>query len=658
MKNQLNKILSQLDSEDANQQKLGYEALSIIEQILEKNPVDIDMLTLRMRLNADIFQNTSKIIEDATFISENNQFKEDKMIGYDWLWWVYNDALSIPDKAENVIEEQLVELQTLYDKSYIKHEKESELLDKFAFYKYEQKLTDDALDLWYKAYKKYPFFYNNGLAGLKHLEKENYTIAEEILLTHYTWSFDNEDGYRLQYGIKLKEMYDAKKLDKHPQLLGLLFNIIRNEKEHFKITDKLDFYEKYYPEVEKWLEVYPNNALLVTAIANTHYFETKNYVKAYEAFKHLFNCEKHTAYTDLDRIKKAAKKSNNDFLSLPFKFSGPSVHMYNTLSTFTILFDKTKKNKKKKKIAQIAIQYGEVGYQQYKDYLLHGKGDTHNNQPHLFAMLCNNYANALGNYAETLKDDKEKELLYDKAGSIHIEGFQMSPFRENVENASYDYFEGKNYQKSIESTQTVFKQYGKVLSINERQKYFLRLVKCYVGLRDLENAEANYFKAKELYNKIGQGAKDAAHYVIFSGKIFYEYAVTEEKVYDKYIPEMEWFLEQEVIQEQEPKEVGLVAYYLGLCYNATNQKDKAAKAFQKTVDNLQDVDDWEFYETKCEEAEDALDDLGVKVIKRKKKNNKSFFRKILDALFFPFMILGLIGGALVALVQLMLKKED
>ncbi|MDF4202570.1 hypothetical protein PXD56_06380 [Maribacter sp. SA7] len=658
MKNQLKKILSQLDSEDANQQKLGYEALSIIEQILEKNPIDIDMLTLRMRLNADIFQNTSKIIEDATFISENNQFKEDKMIGYDWLWWVYNDALSIPDKAENVIEEQLVELQTLYDKSYVKHEKESELLDKFAFYKYEQKLLDDALDLWYKAYKKYPFFYNNGLAGLKHLEKENYTIAEEILLTHYTWSFDNEDGYRLQYGIKLKEMYDAKKLDKHPQLLGLLFNIIRNEKEHFKITDKLDFYEKYYPEVEKWLEVYPNNALLVTAIANTHYFETKNYVKAYEAFKHLFNCENHTAYTDLDRIKKAAKKSNNDFLSLPFKFSGPSVHMYNTLSTFTILFDKTKKNKKKKKIAQIAIQYGEVGYQQYKDYLLHGKGDTHNNQPHLFAMLCNNYANALGNYAETLKDDKEKELLYDKAGSIHIEGFQMSPFRENVENASYDYFEGKNYQKSIESTQTVFKQYGKVLSINERQKYFLRLVKCYVGLRDLENAEANYFKAKELYNKIGQGAKDAAHYVIFSGKIFYEYAVTEEKVYDKYIPEMEWFLEQEIIQEQEPKEVGLVAYYLGLCYNATNQKDKAAIAFQKTVDNLQDVNDWEFYETKCEEAEDALDDLGVKVIKRKKKNNKSFFRKIIDTLFLPFIILGIIGGALVALVQLMMKKED
>ncbi len=658
MNKELKNILGKLDNQDANQQELGFEALAIIKEILKQNPFDIDMLTLRMRLNTDIFENTSQIIEDATFIIENDQFKQDKMVGYDWLFWVYNDSLSMPDKAAEVIEEQLVEIQTLYKKRYIKDEKESELLDKLALLKHNNKQIDVALDLWYKAYKKYPFFYNNGFVGLKHLEKENYKIAEEILLTHYTWSFDSEDGYRLQYGIKLKEMYDAKKLDKYPQLLGLLFNIIRNEKNHFKITDKLDFYEKYYPEVEKWLEIYPNNALLVTAIANTHYFDTKNYVKAYEAFKLLFNCENHTAYTDLDRVKKAAKKSNNDFLSLPFKFSGPSVHMYNTLSTFSILYNKTKKNKKKKKIAQIAIQYGEVGYQQYKDYLLFGKGDTLNNQPHLFAMLCNNYANALGNYAETLKYDKEKELLYDKAGSIHIEGFQMSPFMENIENASYDYFEGKNYQKSIESTQTVFKQYGKELSINERQKYFLRLVKCYVGLKDLENAEANYFKAKELYNKIGQGAKDAAHYVIFSGKLFYEYAVTEEKVYDKYIPEMEWFLEQEVIQEQEPKEVGLVAYYLGLCYNATDQKDKAAKAFQKTVDYLQDIDDWEFYETKCEEAEDALDDLGVKVIKRKKKNNKSVFKKIVDILFFPFMIVGLMGAALVALVQLMMKKEE
>ncbi|WP_324028191.1 hypothetical protein QSV08_09750 [Maribacter sp. BPC-D8] len=656
MKKQLDQILSKLDNQDANQQELGFEALAIIKEILKENPFDIDMLTLRMRLNTDIFENTTQIIEDATFIIENDQFKEDKMVGYDWLFWVYNDSLSMPDKATEVIEEQLVEMQTLYSKLYEKDEKESELLDKFAILKHNNNQTDVAIDLWYKAYKKYPYFYNNGLAGLLHLEKGSFKIAEEILLTHYAWSYENEDGYRLQYGIKLKELYDAKKLDKHPTLLGLLFNIIRNEKTHFNIEGKLDFFEKYYPEVEKWLETYPNNAFLCTAIAHTHHFDTKNFVKAYEAYSQLFNCEKHIAFTDVDRIKKSAKKSDNDFLNLPFKFKGSSSVMYNAMSSFSTIYDKTKKEKKKKKAAKIAIQYGEVGYQQYKDYLINGKGDTHNNQPHLFAMLCNNYANALGNYADTLSDEKEKEKekLYDLAGDIHIEGYQMSPFIENIKNASSDYFKAKNYKKSIESTLTVFENYSQELSTNDRQRYFLRMVKCYVGLKDIANAEKYYSQAKKLYNKIGQGAKDAAYYVIFSGKIFYEYAVTEEKAYDKYIPEMEWFLEQEEIQNQEPKEVGLVAYYLGLCYNATNQKDKAAAAFQKTVDYLQDVDDWEFYETKCEQAEEELDALGVKVIKKKKKSKKSGFRRTIDAFLFPFMVLALLGGAIVQ----MLKKED
>lgn len=153
---------------------------------------------------------------------------------------------------------------------------------------------------------------------------------------------------------------------------------------------------------------------------------------------------------------------------------------------------------------------------------LNGDEDSLFNQPHIFAMRCKNYGLALEKYTELNK--KQKEVLLIKAGDVRMEGFKMSPFHENIGNASQVYFEAKNYQKSIDCSIRVLKDFQIDLSVYDTQYYYWKMVKGYVYLNDIK-AEKYYLKAKELFIKVGEGSKDATEKFIFISKVFYEYAL-------------------------------------------------------------------------------------------------------------------------------------
>jgi len=659
MKEELNKTLEKLENENANKQALGYEALALIKEILSETPYDLDVIIIRMRINSNVFENSSKIIDDATFIIENNQFGKDKMVGYNWLFWLYANVMEMPGKAIEVIEEQLIELHSLFSVKSQKDKIESELFDKWAYLKFQNEEKEEALKLWHKAYKKYPYFDNNAFVGIQFLEEEEFEIAEEILITHFNWSFQYEDGFRLKYGIKLKELYESKKIENHPNLIGLLFNIIRNEDEYFKTEGKLDFYEKYYPELEKWVEKHPNNTLLLTASAHTHFFDTKNYEKAFQIFKKVLASDRSLQFTSLDRLHKVTKKTKNNFFELPFRFEGLANDMYSNMTALDDFLDKTKKKKKKKKYSKLAIQYGEVGYNQFKNYLGEGNDDTYSNHPYIFAMLCNNYANALGKYADLNLKKKERVAYYSLAGDIHIEGYEMSPFSENLENASIDYFKGKKYKKSIQYSLKSIEVYREELSVYDFQYHYWQIARSYIALDEANNVHKYYLKAKELHQKVGKGSKDANSKFIFTAKLTLEYAIIKKQRYKESIAELEWFLNQKIALSQEPNEHGLISHYLGVCYKNTNEKEKALKAFQVAVDYLQEAD-WGFYDTKCEEAETYIQELGGKVVKKKKqkKKTKSWFKRVTRKLLFPFIFIALIGGIIYAAMKGKHKAEE
>jgi len=439
--------------------------------------------------------------------------------------------------------------------------------------------------------------------------------------------------------ITLKNLIDNGEIIDRPNLIGFYYNMIRNEREAFGLDGQLDFSEQYLPELIKWGEKFPNCSLIWAAIGNCYHIDTKHYEKALIAYKNVLKGDHPYNFLIVDRVHKAAKKSKADFFTLDFPLQGTGDEMYELLTSFNQYADKTKKKKYKKKYLQQAIQFGAEGYRQYEDYLIKGSGERRNNQTHRFAMLCNNYANALGEDASLIYEEDSAEYLkqYSTAGETHLVGYKMSPFIENIRNASYKFFKAKDYKKSVECSEQVLRDFKQALSIEDTQFFYLRLVKSHVRLKNHSEAKRYYHQAKALYENVSLDEEEATHNFIFIAKIFYEY-IFENKIDDEsLIPDMQWFVEQAEFERQEAKEVGLVAYYLGQSHLNANQSDQAIIAFQHSVDLLQDIDDWEFYEEKCELAEDALEDLGVKIIK-KKKHNKSALRRTLDAILFPFKL--------------------
>lgn len=631
MKQQLQNILNQLENPEHNQQKLGYKALAIINDILTENPFDIETRMIKMRLNASVFENSTEIIQDATFITENEQFKEHKIIGYDWLFWVYNSVLAMPKKAEETLNEQLIDIQTLYDKKYIKIDKESELLNQLAQIKYDNNQENEALKIWKKSFDKNTFLDNrNSFVGYLCLEKNDFVHAEKFLLKNwYLVLMGHEIPEFVKVGHKLQEQLLNNELTEYPNLIGLYYNILRNETAAFGLDNTLDFYEKHLPALEKWGNKFPDCSFIWVAIGNTYMLDAKNFEKAFEAYKIMLKGDEPYTFSVIKRVYKSAKKSKNNFLDIDFPMKGNALEMYELLTNFKEFAEKTKKTKKKKQFIKWAVEFGENGYKQFYELLINGEGNVENNNPHRFAMHCNNYANTLGSYADLHLKKEEKAKVYDLAGKIHMEGYEISPFVENLENASIDYYRGENYKNAIKYSLQYITDYKSNLSVYDYQYHYWQIVRSYIELKDISGAEKYFLEAKKLFDKVGKGSKKANYKFIFTSKLFLEFAVVKRKEYQKYIPEMEWFLEQEVAMKQEPKEHGLISYYLGVCYKETNQREKALKVFQVTVDYLQDVD-WEFYETKCEMAEDYIEELGGKVVKREvsKTMLSGFWKKI------------------------------
>jgi len=285
----------------------------------------------------------------------------------------------------------------------------------------------------------------------------------------------------------------------------LYYNVVRNEEEYFKLENTLTFFEKHLPKVLEWHQKFPKSTFLLNAIVNTYHFDSKNYDKSYEYFVKLFNSNQGIRYTNLDRAHKAAKKSGNDFFEYNFRFDRAVVKLYNALTASSRFYDKTKKKKKKKKYAKNPVSNNNHIPRFYFAVNNSFDRDTHNNEPHIFAMTCNNYANALGEYAEVHLKGKEKAAYYAQAGKIHMEGYEISPFIENLSNAVYDYFEGKIYSETIACALQNIKDYGSEFSVYDYQRMYWFIIRSYIKLDDVVNAEKYYHISKKLFDKVGKG---------------------------------------------------------------------------------------------------------------------------------------------------------
>ena len=632
---------------DTNRQTLGLEALELSNELLKENPINLTVLIDRMNLNYRIFNNSASIIEDANYIITNESFGTNRIIGYDWLSWVYDEILGMPDKAEEVIQEALIEIQNLFTDNKEKDKKEGTFLNQLATIKYQNDQFDEALHIWYLSFQKNPDIdQRNGKVGMLYLDNEMWNEASEFLTLHYYWSYDLNDGHRLKYAKKLYELFQSKKIEDQPQLLGIMFNAIRNEPGAFEMKGNLYFYDNFFSDLLQYAEKYPQNTLLWNAVANTYFYDLKNYEKAYDAFVQLLKTDESIRFNSVKNVFKSAKKSKQDFFNLPFHIDKvDGISAYNNLTDLIQIDDKTHKKKKRLQILELALKYGEQGYNFYKENFTQSNKKNNANDAHMFAMLCNNYAIvierwALLNYKKDPKE-KEKEKLLIKVADIHMEGYGFSPFYENLSGASSTYFQAGKYKLSIQCSLQLLNSFSNNMDVFDFQNEYWQMTYACVKTDDLTNAEKYYFIAKDFFGKYGKDNEKATYKFIYTGKLFYRLAVEDKKEYKKYIPEMEWYLNQKIAVEQQPEEHGLVSYFLGLCYENTANNQKAITAFNEAINYMQKVENWKYYEDKTEEAKNHLKKFGVS-LKNEKKSLKKRLKKIL---FFPiglFVVIGLL----------------
>ncbi|WP_343522818.1 hypothetical protein [Pedobacter sp.] len=93
-------------------------------------------------------------------------------------------------------------------------------------------------------------------------------------------------------------------------------------------------------------------------------------------------------------------------------------------------------------LLKIRANFYKISYHSFYDYFYNGKGNGADNEPHIFAMCCNNYGIALSELGE-----------YETAVKVHQLGYSLSPFWEQLSSLATALLALKRYEEVIEVTE-------------------------------------------------------------------------------------------------------------------------------------------------------------------------------------------------------------
>jgi len=616
------------EDEVPKQIAIAKEIWNTVDTMLEEDTFNIDLRVTRYNVMTSFNLGTPQdIINDANFMIEHDEFGRAKGIGYNWLSRIYGN-MGEHEKAITALKQQLSGVPSLYEKKYEREELEGEVLNSIAFHLFEMGKTKEAEKYIIRSYEKYPYIDDrNASSGKYFLAEKKLDLAFQFLSTHMDWSFETQDGQRAEYGKMLHALYQNGELDDHSGLLGMYFYIVRNEKELFNIEGTLDFFDDYVPEIEKWLKKYPTNSTLWVTLGNTYYYDLENYPKALEAYTKMLEGDNPTEFATLERMYTAAHEADVDFFSLPLKIEGRSKHLYMHLTNAMNLADDEEDEDLKNKLYTLAAQYGQQGYFQYQDYLVDEKGDNHNNQPHMFSILCNNLGYTLAerdtlNNGENL-DVKTQAMI----GNMTWLGYQFSPAPKNLLLASIAENNAKNYEQSIQLIDKYFQEHSGEANLDNMQELYWSQVNNYIQIDNLDMVKNTYTNAKELYTRTGAGVEYATRKFIYTAAQVFIYLVGVKKEYDLAIQEMNVFFNETGFKKLEIEKYGEMYLYLGKAYREKEQKQEACEAYNNCVKTLKGINRFGHSGDTSRKAKTAMLSLGCE---KKKFGLIPLVSKLLD----------------------------
>lgn len=563
-------------------QTLSEQILLAIDEVLSEDSKQLEALFWKVKIfNGPYFNDVSIMLATTEQILEWTLDREQKVEAYDWKAWIYSEKLEMKERAIEALEDKLIEISQIQNKRSFQDTEFGDTYYRLATIYEQMDKESTAADYYLLSHQHVPnHFYQSYYGGRLLLKLKRFDEAFLLLEAYHTY-FPGESC--VVFAKEIQEFYQGGYLKKHWKLFRLFFNIGMEFYEEFAVTSVKEWGQKFLPYILEELDQNPSNATAWRMFGSHYLLIEKNSKKAYEGYSQYYHMEQQIkdslASTYIILCEKLKISLDDfDYTIAVDGFNGYAIHMA-LVEKATDLVDR-EEHKKAIYFYELAEFYGQKAYQAFDDYFTNGIGEASNNNPHQFALLCNN----LGVVIKTLSTlKKEEELDLDKlkfAITLHKRGYELSPFWENLSSGiAVSNLVGDDAQVEQFSVQLL--TYYEPFSPYWFSVQFYRL-KAFENTGDIEKAESFYREIKAEFEAANDEDEDKVNDMIDLALEFITFIRYEKKMYLKSIELSNDFFEESIyLKMQQEKAYVYWWYNLGWAYYKLGEFDLAQEFFTR-----------------------------------------------------------------------------
>lgn len=433
---------SLLDADDdekavfyAKNQSLSEQVLSIIEELLRENALNVEALFWKISIhNGPYYDDVSVILSTAQeIIDKVPDDKEAVFSAYDLIAWSYEHKLELKEKAIEVLHDKLIEISKLKDDYSLQDKEFGDTYYKIAFLYRALEDFSTAESFYRMSFEHAPDHYYTGFQGGNlFLERGNYTEAFTYMNSFYNF---HNNAYCGVFGKAIEEEYKAGKIDNEWGLLYLMYAIAIDYPTECGYKNVREVGVKFASLIEKGLEENPDNAFALQMKAKYYMSVEKNTKRAFEYLHQYFDQNKKIEGPLYFIFYELGERLGIDVQEFGYELDCEGFFAYNLM---TLFLEKGGEYRDHDDIEKALVYYnyarniGKNAIPLAEAYFETGVGNKVNNNKHGYALMCNNLGIVSKNIVQLTDGNYAVEDCVD-ALQLHRKGYEAAPFWENME---------------------------------------------------------------------------------------------------------------------------------------------------------------------------------------------------------------------------------
>ncbi|MDN5286908.1 MAG: hypothetical protein JWR38_3182 [Mucilaginibacter sp.] len=316
-------------------------------------------------------------------------------------------------------------------------------------------LTDQEQGLLYNKKANLYLYHKNDAAkaletfkeGLVHRYKDVhiYTLIANLALDHQDYELGGEVAQIALFSGNANADTDEDLITLYHRLNELTRQGIINRSIIYAMFIALKIYQEHleYDTVEllnfaqQYIKIYPD-WLIPYHYAGATLYEVKSYSEALPYLQE--SVELGGLALGLQRFIEVSYRINGQLPKIEKWPEDSAVMYYNAGVSFFYESESQISNAAiARELLKIRANFYKISYDGFYDYFYNDKGDGAANEPHIFAMCCNNYGIVLSESGE-----------YETAVEVHKLGYSLSPFWEQLSSLSTALLALQKYEEAIE----------------------------------------------------------------------------------------------------------------------------------------------------------------------------------------------------------------